>query len=387
MRITKNTKKLVGVGLMAALAGCSTMSKLNPFSKKDPNVEPAPLVELKSPVPVKTVWKYSVGKTGSYQFSPALAGDALYVAGGDGAVARLDPATGKEVWKVKAGLDLTAGVGTDGNVVVVGGNKGIIMAYDANGKQLWKQQASSEVLTSPVVGRDVVVVRSVDNRIVAYDAKTGTKKWTVTRASPALTLRNAPGMVVSGDNVYVAQPGGKLLALTLAAGLPRWETTVSEPRGATELERVSDIAGTPVLFEGDICTVTFQGKVGCFDATTGVQRWVKDQSSDVGVAVDQRFVFTADEKGAVSAFSRDAGQSAWKNEKLVRRRLSTPVSYGRFAAVGDFEGYVHLLSREDGALLGRASTDGSPIISVPVVAGSNLIFQTQSGTVTALAVE
>jgi outer membrane protein assembly factor BamB len=55
--------------------------------------------------------------------------------------------------------------------------------------------------------------------------------------------------------------------------------------------------------------------------------------------------------------------------------------------VGDYQGYIHFLSREDGALLGRVATDGSPIQSAPVIAGSNLIFQTQAGTVTALAVE
>ncbi|MFA9218716.1 MAG: outer membrane protein assembly factor BamB, partial [Sphingomonadaceae bacterium] len=270
---------------------------------------------------------------------------------------------------------------------VGGGVKGQVLAFDGAGKPLWKAQASSEVLSSPVVGTDIVVVRSVDNLITAFDAKTGAKRWTVTRSTPALTLRNAPGMVISGPNVYVAQPGGKLLALSLAAGVPRFEVTVAEPRGATELERVSDIAGTPVVYEKDICAVTYQGRVACFDATTGVQRWNKETSSDTGVAVDQRFVFVTDDKGAVAAYSRETGTSAWKNDTLAYRRLSTPLSYGRFVAVGDYQGVVHFLSREDGAFLGRASTDGSPIQSVPLIAGANLIFQTQSGTVTALAVE
>ncbi|NRR33737.1 outer membrane protein assembly factor BamB [Oxalobacteraceae bacterium] len=381
MRITGT---IVGVSLLALTAGCGSM---NPFATKDPKTQPAALVELKSSIAVRTAWKYNVGKAGTAVFSPALADNSLFVADADGAIARIDAASGKEQWRIKAGSDLTGGVGSDGNVVVVGGTKGLILAFDGSGKPLWKAQASSEVLSAPVVGGDVVVVRSVDNRITAYEAKTGVKRWTVLRTTPALTLRNAPGMVIGGANVYVAQPGGKLLALTLAAGVPRFEVVVGEPRGATELERVTDIAGTPVLFEKDVCAVSYQGRVGCFDATTGVARWNKEASSDVGVAVDQRFVFVADDKGAVSAFSREGGQSAWKNDKLALRRLSTPLSYGRAVAVGDFQGYVHFLSREDGALIGRVSTDGSPIQSVPVIAGANLIFQTQSGTVTALAVE
>lgn len=381
------TEKLVTASLLAVLAGCSTLSSLNPFATKDTKNQPAKLVDVKSPIAVKTAWKYSIGKAGVYTFTPALVDSSLFVAGTDGALAKLDAASGREVWRIKVGADLTGGVGSDGTVVAVGALKGVILAFDADGKQLWKQQASSEILSAPVVGQGFVVVRSVDNRIVGFDAKTGEKKWTVQRVTPSLTLRNAPGMVIGAPNVYVAQPGGKLLALALATGLQRWEGTVGEPRGATELERVTDISGTPVLFEKDICAVTYQGKVGCFDAATGVGRWSKDLSSDVGVAVDQRFVFTADEKGAVAAFSREGGQSAWKTEALAFRRLSTPASFGRTVAVGDYQGYIHFLSREDGAIIGRVSTDGSRVTSVPVIAGTNLIFQTQSGTVTALAVE
>ncbi|SFV07064.1 outer membrane protein assembly factor BamB [Pseudoduganella namucuonensis] len=385
MRITG---KVFGVSLLALAAGCSSLSSLNPFAAEEKN-KPAPLVELKGSIAVKTAWKYSVGKSGAYSFSPALAGNSLFVADADGNVARLDAATGKEQWRVKAGSDLTAGVGAspNGQLVVVGGVKGNVIAFDGNGKQLWKSQASSEVLSSPVAADDVVIVRSVDNRVTAYEAKTGAKRWTVLRTTPALTLRNAPGMVIAGGNVYVGQPGGKLLALTLAAGVPRFEVSVGEPKGATELERVADVAGTPAVFDKDVCAVTYQGRAGCFDLATGAARWTKPTSSDVGVGIDQRFVFVADEQGAVSAYSREGGQSAWKNDKLAYRRLSTPASFGRAVAVGDLQGHVHLLSREDGALIGRVSTDGTPIVSVPVVAGSNLIFQTQSGTVTAIAVE
>jgi outer membrane protein assembly factor BamB len=385
MRITG---KVIGVSLLAMAAGCSTLDSLNPFSadKKD---KPAKLEELKSSMAVKTAWKYSLGKAGAYSFSPAFGGNSLFVADANGAVVRLDATTGKEIWRSKAGSDLTAGVGVspNGEVVVVGGVKGNIIALDGSGKPLWKAQASSEVLSSPVAADDVVIVRSVDNRITAYEAKTGAKRWSVLRTTPALTLRNAPGMVIAGTNVYVGQPGGKLLALTLNTGVPRFEVSVGEPKGATELERVADVAGTPVVFEKDICAVSYQGRAGCFDLATGVARWAKDASSDVGVGVDQRFVFVADEKGAMSAFSREGGQSAWKSDKLAFRRLSTPASFGRAVAVGDYQGYIHFLSREDGAILGRVSTDGSAIVSAPVVAGSNLIFQTQSGTVTALAVE
>jgi len=384
MRITR---KLVGVGVLALMTGCSTISSLNPFASKPKGNLPAPLVDLKGSMAVRTAWKLEVGKSRNFQFTPALAGNTVIVAGGDGTLVRAESASGRQLWRVKAGMDLTAGVGTDGNLIVVGGEKGQLLAFDMDGKPMWKTQLSSEILSSPVVGQGIVVARSVNNRIVGIDAATGQQKWTVQRAAPPLTLRLAPGMVVHDKDVIIAQPGGKLLSLVLATGAPRWEVEVGVARGATELERVTDIGGYPVVFEGDVCAVSYQGRAGCWDITNGSPRWTRDLSSESGVAVDQRFVFVTDEKGAVYAYNRETGTSAWKNDKLAFRRLSTPVSYGRAVAVGDYQGYVHFLSREDGAFLARAATDGSAISSTPLVAGSNLIFQTQNGTVTAIAVE
>lgn len=379
--------KLVGVGVLALMTGCSTLNSLNPFASDKKGDQPAKLVELKGSMAVRTAWKLDIGKARGYTFSPALTGNTVVVAGGDGAIARVEAESGKQLWRIKADTELSAGVGTDGNLIVVGGEKGQLLAFDMDGKKLWNTQLSSEILSAPVVSQGVVVARSIDNRIVGIDAANGKTKWTVQKVAPPLTLRNAPGMIVAGTDVIVAQPGGKLSSLILATGAPRWDVEVGVSRGATELERVTDIGGAPVLFENEVCAVSYQGRVGCFDLVTGSAKWTRDLSSDAGVAVDQLYVFAPDDRGALHAFTRDTGSSSWKNDKLAFRRLSTPLSYGRAVAVGDFEGYVHFLSREDGSFLARAATDGSPIMGTPLVAGTNLIFQTQNGTVAAIAVE
>lgn len=379
--------KLVGVGVLALMTGCSTLNSLNPFASEKKGDQPAKLVELKGSMAVRTAWKLDIGKARGYTFSPALTGNTVVVAGADGAIARVEAESGKQLWRIKADTELSAGVGTDGNLIVVGADKGQLLAFDMDGKKLWNSQLSSEILSAPVVSQGIVVARSIDNRIVGIDAANGKTKWTVQKVSPPLTLRNAPGLIVAGTDVIVAQPGGKLSALILATGAPRWDVEVGVSRGATELERVTDIGGAPVLFENEVCAASYQGRVGCFDLVTGSAKWTRDLSSSVGVAVDQMYVFAPDDKGALNAFTRDTGSSSWKNDKLSFRRLSAPLSYGRAVAVGDFEGYVHFLSREDGSFLARAATDGSPIMGTPLVAGTNLIFQTQNGTVTAIAVE
>lgn len=380
----RTTRKLVGVGVLALIAGCSS---LNPFASKPKGNEPAKLTELKASMAARTAWKLDIGKSRNTMISPALAGNTVVVASADGNIARVQADSGRELWRTKAGMDLTAGVATDGNLIAVGGAKGMLLAFDMDGKPLWKAQLSSEILSAPAVAHGVVVARAIDNRIIGFDARTGEKKWTVQRPAPALTLRLAPGMTVHDNEVIIAQPGGKLTSLLMNTGAPRWEVEVGIARGATELERVTDIGGAPVIVENDVCTASYQGRVGCFDLATGQARWTRDLSSAVGVGVDQRFVFAADDKGAVYAFNRESGTSAWKNDKLSYRSLSTPVSYGRAVAVGDYQGIVHFLSREDGAFLARVALDGSAITANPIVAGSNLIFQTQNGTVAAIAVE
>ena len=89
MRITQ---KLVGVSVLALMAGCSS---LNPFASKPKGNLPVPLVELKGSMAVRTAWKLDIGKAQDYVFSPAVAGNTLLVAGADGAIARVEAASGR----------------------------------------------------------------------------------------------------------------------------------------------------------------------------------------------------------------------------------------------------------------------------------------------------
>lgn len=378
--------KLSYVGIIAMLAGCSS---LNPFSSKSaPRNPPAALEEIKPSLAVRTAWSASIGSAGAFVFSPAVTSDSVFAAAADGSVARIDAASGRSLWRINAGAPLTAGVGSDGTTVVVAAEKGVLMAFDGEGKLRWKAQASSEVLSAPAVGQGLVIVRSVDNRIAAFDVESGNRRWVAQRTSPPLTLRTAPGIALSGQTAYVALPGGRLLALAISNGGARWEVAVGDPRGTTELERIADLSGTPVVAGRDVCAVAYQGRVACFDAATGAPRWGKELSSDVGVGVDDKYVFAADERGAVTAFSRDTGTGVWRNAKLANRHLATPVSVGRAVAVGDGQGYIHFLSRDDGAFVARVSTDGSQIMAAqPMTAANNAIFQTHAGAVVALAIE
>ena len=60
--------------------------------------------------------------------------------------------------------------------------------------------------------------------------------------------------------------------------------------------------------------------------------------------------------------------------------VTGPMPLGDYVAVGDYQGYVHFLSRSDGAFAARIATDGSAILQAPVRAGDGVLVQTRNGT-------
>ena len=380
MMLTLNRIALLVVSVL--LAGCSS---LNPFASKPKN-SPAPLTSFTPSMAVRTLWSVNVGKAGSQSLRPALSEGRLFAANESGELLSIDPSNGRIVWKINTGTRIVSGVAADGGTVVVAGAEGSVQAFDAaNGQKRWKYDASTEVLSAPAIGNGTVVLRSLDNRIVALDAGTGSRRWYLQRSTPSLSLHAAPGIVIADGLAFVGLPAGRLIALSALSGAPRWEVAVAEPRGATELERVSDVSGSPALMGRDVCASSYQGRIACVDAGNGTLRWARELSAAVGPGIDQRYVFAADEKGNLQAFARETGSNLWRNTSLAWRGLSAPVSFGRAVVVGDRQGYLHFLSREEGAMLARLSTDGSAISAAPLVAGSNLIVQTQDGKLMAIA--
>ena len=350
-------------------------------------VKPAELVAIKPTVTAKILWRGSVGTADKYVFTPAVAAKSVYAAGAAGQIVRLDAGSGKQLARVDSKNRLSGGVGSDGRLILVGAAKGEVLAFDQNGKQLWKTQLTSEILSAPQTDQGIVVVRTGDGRIYGLDAATGSRKWVYQRTLPALTVRTYAGVVLYHGAVFAGFPGGRLVALALNNGNVGWEATVALPKGATELERVADISSLPVIDGRQGCAVAFQGRVACFDLTKGTPNWARDISSISGMAIDEHNVYISDDKSALVAFEKTSGASQWKQDKLFGRRISGPIVAGKYIAVGDFQGYVHFLSRDDGSFAARIATDGSAIIAQPIAFDEGILVQTYNGGVYAITVQ
>ena len=374
-------------GLM--LAGCSTVSNtldaINPFSGNSAKI--APLPTLTASAEVRSVWTASVGKSADYLFKPAVVGDVVYLADQKGMLYRIE--NGKTVWKVDAGQKLSSGVGANSQMLVVGTAKGAVLAFAADtGKPLWQAQVSSEVLAAPSIGEDGVAVRSGDNRVSLLDARDGTRKWVYQRPMPALSIRATGSPVFADRYLFAGFPGGKLVALSLQNGALVWEGTVAQPKGTTELDRVADIVAAPAIDGTQICAVAFQGRVACFDmAQGGAMIWSRDISSARGLVLDGRYLYLTDDQDVVYGLDRLSGGSLWKQDKLKQRAISAPTVNNGVVAVADGEGYVHFLSREEGAFVGRQKTDGTPIRVPPQVLRGAFLTQSTGGDVRAIEIQ
>lgn len=371
-------------------AACSSMPSLNPvdwFSKPS-GPKPAELPPLSNPQGVRVLWSASIGGAEAFVFSPALAGDDVYAAARDGTVARIDAASGQQRWRTTLGTRLSAGVGSDGRLAVVATEQGEVFALDAQtGALRWKVRVSSEVLAAPKVGQGLVLVRSADSRIFAFGAADGKRRWVYQRAASSLIVRSPVGVSIHQAMAYAGFSGGKLVAIALSNGGVRWEATVALPKGATELERVTDIVGDPAVQGREVCAAAFQGRVACYDAQNGSQQWARDMSTLTGVSFDARYAYVSDDRGAVHALDRSNGRSVWKQDRLAHRELSLPLPVGGEVALGDLQGYVHFLARDSGAFVARFATDGSPVRSTPLRLPAGFLVQTRNGGLYALSLQ
>lgn len=360
---------------------------LDKLTSSGPVIKPAELTPLKPSASAKIVWRGGVGAAEKYVFTPARDGATVYAAGAAGQITRFDAGTGKQLIRIDTKYRLSGGIGGDARLILAGTAKGEVLAFDPGGKLLWQAQITSDVLSAPQVDQGVVVVRSGDGRIYGFDAATGSRKWIYQRTLPALTVRTHVGVVLYRGAVFAGFPGGRLAALTLSNGNVGWEATVALPKGSTELERVADISSPPVHDGKQICAAAFQGRVACFDIAKGALLWARDISSVSGMAMDSLNVYVSDDKSAVVAFDKNSGASLWKQEKLHGRSISMPVVAGKYLAVGDYQGYLHILSRDDGSFVARVATDGSAIAAPPIVVDNNILVQTRNGGIFAITIQ
>jgi outer membrane protein assembly factor BamB len=337
--------------------------------------------ELKAVVPVVPVQQVWTARLGAVKFPMAVnvSGTTLFAAASDGLVAAIDARTGRDIWRLNLATPLAAGVGSDGRVAAVVTQANELVAV-VDGREIWREKLTAQAYTAPFVAGGRIFVLTADRAVHAYDGNIGRKLWMQQRPTEPLVLRQAGVLLAVGDTL-VAGLAGRLTGLNPANGSVRWEVPIASPRGINDVERLVDLVGPVSRLNDVVCVRAFQASVGCVNAERGVLQWTKTADGSVGLDGDDRLVFAVESDGKVLTWKRADGEAGWRNEQLRYRGLTAPRVVGRSIAIGDASGFVHLLSREDGALLNRLATDGSAIIATPALVGETLVVVTQTGTI------
>ena len=368
---------------VAFMIGCSA---------SDTFEQPAQLPDVNQQVSFERVWNVTVGDGHDGEFlylAPLNADDVVYAASTDGELLALNAETGKQIWKNSVKDRIFAGVGGDAKqLYLVSRDADLLALSREDGRELWRASLPTEVLSSPQSNGSLVVVQTTDGRVLAFNAADGEKRWQYDSVVPALSVRAAAAPLVGADVIISGFANGKLLALSAESGQPLWQYEVGAPQGRTELERLVDITSQPLVLENAILAVGYQGKLALIDLRTGNDIWSKTASSLHSPMVSNGNIFLASANGDLVAMRGSDRRDLWTQDKLAWRQLTQPVPFDDYLVVGDFDGYLHVVSQKSGELVGQMKFDGDGIrVPAQRLSNGNLLIFGNGGKLAAYGLQ
>lgn len=337
------------IPLLLLLAACS--------SSPVPIEPPASLTPIVSPgLQVTHLWSKSIAGPGSdsTKLVPLVDGERVFIANASGKVAAFAAANGKRLWQIDLGTTINSGPGEGDELLLFGTDSGVIAINKQDGSQRWQSPASSEVLSIPQRRGDTVVVHSVDGNIIALNAANGKHRWQHHETVPGLSLRGCGEPILFSNAVIVGTASGKVITLSMDDGRLLWESVIAEPRGHTELERLVDVDAPPAFADGVVYASSYQDALSALAGNSGQLIWSRAIATINRIALDKNNLYVTDLNGDVVALTRRNGGVMWKQTALHARGLSAPVLQGNYLLVGDYDGYLHWLDKEDGHIVARA---------------------------------
>jgi len=387
-------RKLLLPGLLSVtlLSGCSL------FNGEEDVVKMSPLPTVENQFDPSTAWSTSVGDgIGDFysNLHPAFADSVVYAADRHGVVKALNADDGKEVWSIslaeKSGWFsaspalLSGGVTVAGGHVYVGSEKAQVYALNTNdGSKAWQTTAAGEVLSRPVVSDGLVLIHTSNGQLQALNESDGAVKWTVNLDMPALSLRGESAPAPAFGAAIVGGDNGRVSAIMLKEGQMIWQQRISQATGATEIDRLSDVDTTPVVVNGVVYTLAYNGNLTALDLRSGQIMWKRELGSVNDFIVDGNRIYLVDQNDRVLALTTDGGVTLWTNSDLLHRNLTSPALYNGSIVVGDSEGYMHWINPEDGRFVAQQKVDSSGLLTEPVVADGKLLIQAKDGTLYAI---
>ncbi|MGM0544345.1 MAG: outer membrane protein assembly factor BamB [Pseudomonadota bacterium] len=369
IRSTPMMRAALGAAALVLLAGCA--------NKSEPAYTPKELTSIEESSTLESLWQQDVGDglgRARYPIAPAREGDNLFAADANGVVVSFAADDGEERWEVDLDTPISSALTAIAGQVYLGTRDGEVIALDQrDGSVSWRSRVSSEVLAAPQANPELLVVQSIDGQVTALDRQSGDERWVYTSSQPSLTLRGTGTPLVIEPVSFAGFANGRLVTIDNRNGQPLWDMRIATPQGRSEVERLVDLTGQPVLSQdGRLFVTSYNGQLVALEATRGNVIWEREISSRHAPVLVGDFLFVVTDDSHVVAIDTNSGQEVWRNEALEDRWLTAPAFADGRLVVGDFEGYVHLLDAREGELVGRTEVDGSGI-SVPAITDGDVI--------------
>jgi len=405
-RITRATG--LALLLSVSLSGCTTISD---WFADEEELEIRRLAPLDAEFKPTVNWETEVGDGVDGYFShlrPVYANDKLYIADRHGVVAALDPQSGDKIWEKDFAVfkdegwksSITnlwssgasakiAGLSVSDESVFVGTEDGILMSLNAQSGELnWSKSVEGEILAAPASGEGLVVVNTGAGTLFAFDAETGESAWQNESDVPPLTLRGISTPAISNGGVIVGTPTGKIQVNIIDSGIVAWETPITAPSGATELERIVDVDAAPLLYGGIIYAISYNGTLAAIELRSGRVIWKREYGSYRNVSLEENALYVVDNNSHVYALDRRNGVEMWSQSGLKQRVLTAAEPIGNYIVVGDKWGYVHWINKESGKIAARydlgGDDDDESVFAAPLRVGNAIIAVTREGDVASL---
>ncbi|MGP9677651.1 outer membrane protein assembly factor BamB [Halomonas sp. AOP27-A1-41] len=384
LRLSKQIMRVtLGAVAIALLAGCA--------NKGEPAYTPKELRSFDETSNLTTQWRQNIGSglgRARYPIAPSREGSTIFAADAQGLVMALNANTGNREWRVELDTPISSALTAIAGQVYLGTRNGEVIALDQrDGSVSWRSRVSSEVLAAPQANQQLLVVQSVDGQITALDRTNGQERWVYTSSQPALTLRGTGTPMVIDPVTFVGLANGRLATLDNRSGQPLWDMQIATPSGRSEVERLVDIAGQPLITpDGRLFVTSYNGRVVALEATRGSVLWESNLSSRHSPLMVGNYLYVVTDDSHLVALDAENGQEIWRNNELEDRWLTAPAfADGRIVA-GDFEGYVHLIDAREGNIVGRTRVHKSGISVSPITDGSTIHVQADNGRLETLEV-
>ena len=394
--------------MTASLSGCTTIS--NWFADDD-EIEIRTLKPIDAQFEPSMVWDTDVGDGISDYFSrlrPVYGDNKVFVASRHGDVAALDPQDGEPVWERNLAvfdeegmLSAVAklwrsgesarigGLAYDKQTVYIGTENGAIVAMDAaTGETKWSQSVEGEIISAPVVSENVLVVNTGAGTLFGLNVDNGEQLWINESDVPPLTLRGISSPIAANGGTIVGTPTGKVQVNIIDSGLVAWETAITKPSGATELERIVDVDVTPLLYGGIVYAISYNGTLAAIELRSGRVIWKREYGSYRDISMQGNTLYVVDNNSVIYGLDRRNGVELWSQSSLKKRSLTQAEPVGDYLVVGDKWGFLHWVDQSSGKIVARYDLGGDDedesVYVAPIVVGDNIIAITRDGTVAAI---